>query len=432
MLKLIDMRVFAIALFFVVVWGLSRATPVGDPGFESRAGKHLRPVLSKRQEFNQGEPVSADGKGARILGGTNKQLDLQNPDNLGAQSTDNGVVPNLKWSFSDSKVRLFPGGWVREQVITDLPSSHDIAAAQQHLKKGALRELHWHRVAEWGYVYAGSIRVAAVDEKGRNQVDTLQVGDIWYFPKGQAHTIQGLDDENEYLLAFDDGNFDATGTTFNVDDWITHTPKSILAKNFGVDESIFDTVPQKDPYIAKGNVSKPEIDSPYGKLEGNSSYVYKLSQKDVPPAPGGGGTLAIVDSTNFPIATTIAAAVVNLEPGGLRELHWHPNAEEWLYFHQGTARATIFLGGAIARTFDFSAGDTAVFPDNSGHYIENTSKTERLIWIELYKSDRVADISLTQWLALTPPEIVAETLKIPRDVVDRLKKEKQRLISTRK
>jgi hypothetical protein len=82
----------------------------------------------------------------RAIGGTNKQLDLQNPDNLGQQSTDNGVVPNLKWSFSDSKTRIFNGGWVREQVITDLPQSHDIAAAQQHLKKGALRELHWHRV----------------------------------------------------------------------------------------------------------------------------------------------------------------------------------------------------------------------------------------------------------------------------------------------
>lgn len=79
-------------------------------------------------------------------GGTNKQLDLQNPDSLGAQSTDNGVVVNLKWSFSDSKTRILPGGWVREQVVTDLPASKDIAAAQQHLKKGALRELHWHRV----------------------------------------------------------------------------------------------------------------------------------------------------------------------------------------------------------------------------------------------------------------------------------------------
>lgn len=71
-------------------------------------------------------------------------------------------------------------------------------------------------------------------------------------------------------------------------------------------------------------------------------------------------------------------------------------AEEWLYFASGTARATVFLGGANARTFDFTAGDTAVFPDNSGHYIQNTSPTENLVWIEIYKSDRVADISLTQ------------------------------------
>ena len=87
--------------------------------------------------------------------------------------------------------------------------------------------------AEWGYVYKGRVLVSAVDEDGKNQVDTLNVGDIWYFPKGEAHVIQGLDDENEYLLAFDDGNFDATGTTFMVDDWISHTPKNILAKNFG-------------------------------------------------------------------------------------------------------------------------------------------------------------------------------------------------------
>jgi oxalate decarboxylase len=79
-------------------------------------------------------------------GGTNHAIDLQNPDNLAAQSTDSGSVPNLKWSFSDSKTKIFPGGWTRQQVVTDLPSSHDIAGAQQHLNKGAIRELHWHRV----------------------------------------------------------------------------------------------------------------------------------------------------------------------------------------------------------------------------------------------------------------------------------------------
>jgi oxalate decarboxylase len=116
-----------------------------------------------------------------------------------------------------------------------------------------------------------------------------------------------------------------------------------------------------------------------------------------------------------------------------------------LYFHSGQARATVFIGNAAARTFDFTAGDTAVFPDNSGacmaidnlrvlltwytgHYIENTSDTEDLIWIEIYKADRVADIPLTQWLGLTPADIVANTLKIPLDVAKNLKKEKQVLI----
>ncbi|KAB8338852.1 hypothetical protein FH972_021796 [Carpinus fangiana] len=395
-----------------------------------RQAKHLRWALEKRDgTFSDGQPSDGKGKGGPFSGGTNTELDLQNPANLGAESTDNGLVVNLKWAFSDSKTRLLNGGWTREQVVTDLPSSKDIAAAQQHLTKGSSRELHWHRVAEWGYVYAGQVSVSAVDEDGKNQVETLEVGDIWYFPKGSAHTVQGLADQNEYLLVFDDGNFDATGTTFMVTDWIAHTPKDILAKNFGVNASVFDNVPKTDPYIINGTIAAEETASPYGKLEGNSSYVYHLSQHEPQEVPGGGGSISIVDSRNFPISKTLAAAVVTLKPGALRELHWHPNAEEWLYFVSGHARATAFLGGANARTFDFSAGDTAVFPDNAGHYVENTSQNETLVWIELYKSDRVADISLTQWLALTPDHIVAETLKVDPSVVSQLKTEKQLIVA---
>ncbi|KAL3439859.1 RmlC-like cupin domain-containing protein [Aspergillus insuetus] len=386
------------------------------------------PSPVKRSGFSSGQPIDDNGRGAPILGGTDHHRDVQNPDNLGAQSTDNGFVPNLKWSFSDSKTRLFPGGWVREQVIQDLPQSHDISGAQQHLKKGAIRELHWHRVAEWGFVYEGSLLLSAVDEDGRWTTEKLEKGDIWYFPKGVAHNVQGLSDENEYLLVFDDGDFEKVGTTFMIDDWIKHTPRDVLAKNFGVDPSVFDTVPEKFPYILNGTVSEEAQDVPQGTLTGNSSYVFHTYDHDPEPVPGGGGTFRRIDSRNFPISTTIAATIVELEPRGLRELHWHPNAEEWLYFHQGKARATVFIGDSKARTFDFAAGDTAVFPDNSGHYIENTSDDETLVWLEFYKSDRVADISLAQWLALTPADTVANTLKIDIEVVRQIKKEKQVLL----
>jgi oxalate decarboxylase len=315
------------------------------------------------------------GIDSNIPGGTDKAIDIDNPANLGQESTDAGAVKNLKWRFSDSKTRQLPGGWVREQVITDLPASHDIAGAQQHLTKNSIREMHWHRVAEWGYVYHGQIAVSAVDEDGRNQVEVLNVGDIWYFPKGEAHVIQGLADQNEYLLVFDDGDFEAPGTSFNVDDWIAHTPKDILAKSLGesffffpicstcwktgqradkcylqrhlgIDPSLLASVPSPNPYILKTNLTGPDLNiaSPYGKLEGNSSYVFKASEIAAEEVPGGGGTVKTVDSRNFPVAKTIASSIVTLKPGALRELHWHPNVSLMMMMMMITMLA---IGGII-------------------------------------------------------------------------------------
>lgn len=114
-------------------------------------------------------------------------------------------------------------------------------------------------------------------------------------------------------------------TTFNVDDWVSHTPKSVLAKNFGLNESVFDSVPSPNPYIFNSTVSTRNVTGPEGALVGNSSYVYHTFQHPSEPVPGQGGELWIIDSRKFPIATTIAATFVKLEPRGLRELHWHPN-----------------------------------------------------------------------------------------------------------
>jgi len=111
-----------------------------------------------------------------------------------------------------------------------------------------------------------------------------------------------------------------------VDDWVAHTPKSVLAKNFGVNESVFTNVPATDPYIINATVSTAGPTGPSSGLTGNSSYVFHNSGTAASvPVPGGGGNLSIIDSRNFPIAKTIAATVVSLEPGALRELHWHPN-----------------------------------------------------------------------------------------------------------
>jgi oxalate decarboxylase len=129
-----------------------------------------------------------------------------------------------------------------------------------------------------------------------------------------------------------------------------------------------------------------------------------------------GGSVRIVDATNFPASKTIAAALVELEPGGLRELHWHPNADEWQYYIEGEGRMGVFGSESKARTFDYRAGDVGYVPFAMGHYIENTGSGP-LRFLEMFRSDRYADLSLNQWLALTPQILVDAHLKIDPEVV---------------
>ncbi|KAL4264668.1 RmlC-like cupin domain superfamily protein [Pleurotus pulmonarius] len=421
--------------------------------------KHLRPFApsskSKRDitppdvgqvaEFSGSPQPLRNGAGGEFSGDdTNHEIDAQNPDNVAGPPTDSGVVPNLKWSFSSSHTRLLKGGWVREQVITDLPPSVDIAAAELRLAPNAYRELHWHRVAEWGYILNGTGRVSAVDEDGRSYISDV-VGptangdpDIYYFPPGVPHSIQALGDGLEILILFTDGNFDRTGTTFMLSDWLARTPLAIVAQNLGVNVSELANIPQRDPYIIPlpagsppppplGHADESAPVSPDGKVP--SPFVFRLSQQEKTVAKGGGGWVKIQDSvTNFPVSKEVASALVFVEPNGLRELHWHTK-DEWLYIIHGKGRATAFAGSSTSRTFDFQAGDTGVFPNSYGHYIKNLSPTEPLIFLEIFKQERFVDFSATQWLALTPPQVVADLLNISVATVEKFNREKQVIIA---
>src|SRR5262249_10547153 len=132
----------------------------------------------------------------------------------------------------------------------------------------------------------------------------------------------------------------------------------------------------------------------------------------------------IVDSTTFPAARTIAAAFVEVEPGAMREMHWHPNADEWQYYLSGQGRMTVFASGGKARTFDYQAGDVGYVPFAMGHYVQNTGN-ELLRFLEMFRSDHFADVSLSQWMALTPAELVQAHLNLDDKTISALAKEKR-------
>jgi oxalate decarboxylase len=358
------------------------------------------------------EPIS-DGRGASIMGPRNVPIERENPALLASPGTDSGTLPNLKFSFAAARNRLLSGGWAREITERELPIATTLAGVNMRLKPGGIRELHWHKEAEWAYMLAGRARVTAVDQEGRNFIQDVGVGDLWNFPAGIPHSIQGLEEGCEFLLVFDSGSF-SENETFLITDWFAHTPRDVLAKNFGVDESAFRDIPldgDVSRYIFDGTLPPDlvvdAVPSPAGVVP--TSYTHSLLTQE--PIEAAGGRARIVDSSNFPAASTIAAALVEVDPGGLRELHWHPNADEWQYYISGQGRMTVFASAGKARTFDFQAGDVGYVPFAMGHYIENTGD-EPLRFLEMFRSDRFADISLSQWMALTPPQLVQQHLNL--------------------
>jgi oxalate decarboxylase len=363
------------------------------------------------------------GHGGTDPGPRNLMRDRQNPDMLVPPATDHGTLPNLRFSFSDAHVRQETGGWTRQVTVRELGISKNIAGVNMRLNAGGVRELHWHKAAEWAFMLYGSARITAIDADGRNFVDDVGVGDLWYFASGIPHSIQGLNpDGAEFLLVFDDGDFDEDNT-FLISDWFKHTPKDVLAKNFGVSAALFGQTPDPgERYIFPAPIPG-SLDS--DKIPGATAVPQALSHRMLAQQPikTKSGTVRITDSRVFPASKNIAAALVEVEPGGMREMHWHPNTDEWQYYIEGQARMGVFAAAGQARTFDFMAGDVGYVPFAMGHYIENTGNTP-LRFLEMFKSSYYADVSLNQWMALTPPELVEAHLNLEKQVMAALRKEK--------
>jgi oxalate decarboxylase len=363
------------------------------------------------------------GEGGTDPGPRNIARDRQNPDLLVPPSTDHGTLPNLRFSFSDAHMRLEPGGWTRQVTQREFGISRDIAGVNMRLNAGGIRELHWHKAAEWAYMLSGSARITAIDAQGHNFVDDVGVGDLWYFPSGIPHSIQGLDPEGcEFLLVFDDGDFDEDNT-FLLSDWFKHTPNEVLSKNFGVSGSCFAHVPPpSELYIFNAKVpGSLASDKIAGAVPVSPSFSHKMLAQQ--PIKTRSGTVRITDTSVFPASRAISAALVEIEPGGMRELHWHPNTNEWQYYIEGQARMGVFAASGQARTFDFQASDVGYVPFAMGHYIENTGTTP-VRFLEIFKSSYYADVSLNQWLALTPPELVRAHLKLDPQAMAALHEEK--------
>ncbi len=340
--------------------------------------------------------------------------------------TDVGSSPQFWASFNLAPRRIQDGGWGRQVTQADFAISSEISGVNMRLSAGGIRELHWHQQAEWSIMTYGNCRITVLDAQGRPSVKDVKEGDLWYFPAGLPHSLQGLGpDGAEFVLAFDNGA-SSEFNTLMATDWLAHTPPDILAKNFGVPAEAFRNIPLQDRWIFQGKVPGPlaEAQASVASKTGTPEFPFVFSLSEQAPASvTEGGQVQIADSSNFRISKTIAAGLVTVKPGGLRTMHWHPNADEWQYYMKGSARMTVFNAGPSASTANFHPGDIGYVKKGLGHYVENTGSTD-LVFLALFRSDRYEEVALADWLAHTPPEMVAATFNLDPAVIAKFPKDR--------
>jgi oxalate decarboxylase len=325
-------------------------------------------------------------------------------------------LPTFKFALEKSEGRVVGKSSAKEATVLQLPISKGIAGVSMRLEPGAMRELHWHATAaEWAFVLEGRVRTTVIDPHGLAETNEFDPGEVWYFPRGHGHMVECLGDKPaHFVLIFDNGYFSEFGT-FSITDWIGHTPKALLAKNFGLPESAFESFPKEEVYFARGATPPAKQTTPLqGVKVPPQTHRFPLLAEP-PLRTFKGGREWRVDAARFPISKTITGVILDLEPGALRELHWHPNADEWQYLISGRTSVTMFGSHGRYRTETLEKGDVAYIPQGYGHSVENVGDASCRILIAL-NSGIYETIDLSQWIAGNPADVLATNFGQPAEL----------------
>jgi oxalate decarboxylase len=96
----------------------------------------------------------------------------------------------------------------------------------------------------------------------------------------------------------------------------------------------------------------------------------------------------------------------------MRELHWHPTADEWQYILEGTLSVSMFGSGGRYRIETLEKGDVGYIPQGYGHSLENVGDKPSRVLIG-FNSGIYEDIDLSEWMAGNPVDVLATNFGKP-------------------
>lgn len=336
-----------------------------------------------------------------------------------------GSLPAFSFPFSQQPLTRYDGGTTKQVGTYNFPVSQGMAGVYMTLEPGALRELHWHAfAAEWAYVIEGRTRITLTSPEGEVQIADVDAGGLWYFPRGWGHSIEGIGPGTAtFLLVMNNGTFQE-GSTFSITDWISHTPRAWVSENLGLTPAQVQQLPRQQVYISR----KPPAPGPLAETRPRGRGIKAMAQSHVfdlkalpPRIARDGSELRVASAKEFPASFNMTGAIIHLEPGAMRAMHWHPNADEWQYVLNGSYELSVFAAEGRASVSQLREGDVGYVPMGFGHALRNGGSTATDVLVVFNNGD-YQSINLSEWLASNPTSVVANNLQIPPALADRLPK----------
>ena len=115
---------------------------------------------------------------------------------------------------------------------------------------------------------------------------------------------------------------------------------------------------------------------------------------------------------DFPMSSNMSASLITLAPGDVREPHWHPNSDEWLFVMAGKVRMTIVNGKGEADQFECGLEDVAFTPIGFGHYVESIGDEPARLMLVHNHAD-FTTVNLSEWVAGGATNVFASILNMP-------------------
>lgn len=189
-------------------------------------------------------------------------------------------------------------------------------------------------------------------------------------------------------------------------------PVGILSENLNTRAETIKTFPNELVLVTQGPFPPPMIAESKNPLPKSPMFTVENGLcKDL----GKGGYIYEVKKDIFPASDTMSGGFIHLERGSMREIHWHPNADEMHYVISGSLQVSVYgVGGQLDR-YVIEAGDVGFVPEGFAHYLEAVSGPAD--FLVTFNNPEWKNQEFSTWMAVTPPELTAISLQTTRESI---------------